>query len=122
MILDVIIVVLTGGIAIAATWMAAGLLRGQPDRVADLAAVGFRSPVWSIAFGLAILASVAGLIIGWWIAPIGIAAIVAIKVLYVLVLVAYRRAHKTRRRDHVTTLMSAHSLAALVSVALLIAS
>ncbi len=120
--LDAIIVVLTGSIGIAATWMAIGLLRRQPDRVDGLSAIGFRSPWWPTVFGLVLLVSVAGLIIGWWQAPIGIIAIVAIKVLYSIVLVAYRRADRSRDRDQVTVLMTTHSLAALLSIGLLVAS
>ena len=122
MILNAIIVTLTGLIAVAAIWMAIGLLRRRPDRIDKLAAIGLHSTRWSTGLGLALVAAVVGLILGWWIAPIGVASIVTIKLGYFAALVAYRRKAKARDRDHVTLLMSAHSLAAVIATGLLIAS
>lgn len=103
-------------------WMAIGLLRRRPDRIDKLAIIGLQSSWWSTGLGLALVVSVVGLIIGWWIEPIGIASIVSIKLSYFAALIAYRRKGKARDRDHVTLLMSAHSLAAVIAVGLLIVS
>lgn len=102
---------LTGLIAILATWMAAGLLARQDWRLENLASVGLTSPRSATIFGVAILIAVAALVAGWWNRPIGIAGIIVLKLGYTLMLVGYRRAGASRRRDAATMAMSAHSVA-----------
>ncbi|MDW3179907.1 MAG: hypothetical protein R8J94_21125 [Acidimicrobiia bacterium] len=119
MILDMSVVVLTSAIAIAAVWMAIGLLTRQPDRVDDLVSVGLTALAWPTVLGAILMSAVAALIIGWWFQVVGIIAIVVIKILYAVTLVAYRRSGKRRDRDVATVLMSAHSLVALAAIGLL---
>ena len=116
MILNTVIVSLTGLIAVLATWTAIGLLRKEAPRVDNLARIGLRSPVWPIATGLGLLAAVAALIVGWWITAIGIAAIVAIKLAYFAMLTGYHRADQSRDRDIVNIAMTAHSVAAIALI------
>ena len=114
--LDGIVVGLTGLIAILALWMSAGLLTRQAWRLENLASIGFISPRWASAFGMSLLASVAALIAGWWVRPVGIAGIIVVKVFYVLMLIGYRRAGLSRQRDAVNVAMTAHSVASLVVI------
>lgn len=115
--LEAITIGLTGLIAALATWMAFGLLSGQDWRVQNLASIGLTSPRWATSLGIVLLAAVAALVVGWWEKPIGIAGIVTIKIAYVLMLLGYRRARISRRKDMATLAMTAHSL---TSVALIL--
>ncbi|MGH1491340.1 MAG: hypothetical protein ACRBK7_18400 [Acidimicrobiales bacterium] len=109
---------MTGLIAVLATWMAAGLLARQGWRLESLASIGLSSPRWPTALGAVLLVAVAALVVGWWVRPIGVAGIIVIKLSYLLMLVGYRRAGISRRKDAVNLAMTAHSL---LSIALIIA-
>ncbi len=117
MILDTVVIVLTGLIAGLASWMAIGLLRQEPQRVEAMREVGFLSPAWPTIFGTVLLIAVVALVVGWWFKPLGIAGMVTIKALYLIVLIAYRRARQRREKDLATAAMTAHSIAALVLLA-----
>ena len=114
--IETILIGLTAIIALAATWMAVGLLRAEPWRVENLKAVGLQSTVWASALGTVLLVAAIALAAGWWLTWLGIAAIVTIKLLYLLMLVAYRRANRHRRHDVATIAMTGHSLAAVALV------
>lgn len=114
--LDAITIGVTGVIAGLATWMAVGLLVRRQWRLDDLASIGFASPRWATFFGVTLLVAVAALIVGWRMKPIGIAAIVSIKVAYILMLIGYRRAQTPRRRDAATLAMALHSAVAVAVI------
>jgi len=111
--LDFVVVALTGSIAAAAGWMSLGLLRKEPARVNQMRAVGFTSPAMPAAFGLSLATAAVCLVVGWWIKPVGIVGIVGIKLLYLSMMIAYRRAGQKRDRDQAAVLMTSHSLVAL---------
>ena len=114
--LDAVTVAVTGVIAVLAMWMAAGLLVRRQWRLDDLASIGFTSPRWATFFGVTLLVAVAALVVGWRMKPIGLAAIVSIKVAYVLMLTGYRRAQTPRRRDAATLAMAVHSAVAVAVI------
>lgn len=111
--LESVVIVLTATIASGGIWMAIGLLRREPGRIENLRQIGLTAPAWPVALGVGLLLAVAALLVGWWITPLGIIAIVAIKASYVAMLIGYRRADVSRERDLVTVAMTAHSVAAL---------
>ncbi|MEM7339080.1 MAG: hypothetical protein AAF467_10560 [Actinomycetota bacterium] len=111
--IDTILIVLTTAIAGFATWMAIGLLRRQTWRIENLRAVGLQSSFWAPTLGTILLIATIALVAGWWITWLGIAAIIIIKGLYILMLVAYRRANRQRVHDVATYAMTGHSFAAI---------
>lgn len=114
--LEIVVVVLTASIAVLAVLMARSLLLGDPARVAELASIGFDSPAVAPTLGVVLLAAVAGLLAGWWITPLGIVSIVAIKVLYFIVVIAYKRSGQPRRPHVAHAALSAHSVASIVLI------
>jgi len=111
--LELVAVALTAAIAVAAGVRAADLLRGdsvQVERLREFGATGDRA---HLVVGLTLATLVVGLVLGWWIRPLGIISIVAIKLGYAATLIARRRRGLDRSHEWRDLLMTSHSVVAL---------
>ena len=114
--LDALLVALTALIVGLAITTAGKLLRGDPAHHRCLSPIGLNQPPWPTVLASVLLISAAAVLIGWWIHPVGIAGIVALKLSYLAFMIAYRRGGVEAPRGLGSRAMSLHSLAALALI------